>query len=284
MEEELKQSIPHIILIAVLLVAGVFVLTKFKWINCHDIPGWCSIYCKAAGNSRIAMISGASGMGDPKKFGKMIMDNTYHVAENIPPSQLSYGVLGGYELVIVEKADNLTKKQVQAIQAYLDSGGSVIWVGDSGARGIEGLKEEIAVSKAKEGKLNETNKTNASATPTPTPMNIWKETGLKNYLLVDYNDTINTTKKNITIITIMRDHPIMMGLKQNIDIKTKKVSIVEDTPEGSTKVANIEIDGQEYPGIVENKYVGRIVYFAFPPEDLESPTFIMNLIEFLISC
>lgn len=272
-EEELKKNLPQLIILMILIVAGLFVLTKFSWVKCEDVPGWCGFYCKLVGNSRIAMISGKSGIGDPKEFARQIVENTYHVVEDIPPSQLSFGVLKGYDLVIVEKAENLTEKQIEAIEGYMDSGGTILWVGDSGTIGIKGLPEELI----NENKTNETEMISGSIV-----QSYWKKTGLSEYLLADYKEKIDV--KNVTLLTIVTSHPIMLGLKKELVLKKTKLAVVSENPAGLTKVANLVVNETEYPAILENKYVGRIVYFAFPPEDVGSPTFIMNLMGFLINC
>lgn len=274
MEEELKQNIPHIVILVILIVGGLFVLTKFSWIRCEDVPGWCSVYCKLVGNSRIAMISGKTGVGNPEEFSRQIMQYTYHVVENIPPSQLSFGVLQRYDLVIVERVENLTEKQIEAIQGYMDMGGTILWVGDSGIKGIRGLPEEL---------INENkNNTNQSTVSAELQQNQWQKTGLNNYLLADYDKTIDA--RNATLITIMENHPIMLGLKKELTIRRTEFTIVKENPAGVTKISNMLINGEEYVGIMENRYVGRIIYFAFPPENVGSETFIMNLIGYLVNC
>ena len=278
MEEELKKNIPQIVILAILIIGGLFVLTKFSWVRCEEIPGWCSVYCKLVGNSRIAMISGKSGIGDPDEFSRQIVQYTYHVVENIPPNQLSFGVLQRYDLVIVEKAENLTEKQVEAIEGYMDSGGTILWIGDSGTMGIYGLPEEIINEK-------ETNSTNTTAQQKVTGQVVqsyWKKTGLADYLLADYDKKIDA--RNATIITILETHPIMLGLKKELTLKKTKFAVIKENPAGITKISNMLINGEEYTAIMENRYVGKIVYFAFPPEDINSETFIMNLIGYLVNC
>jgi len=248
-KDKLVKSIPHIVAIAILALILLIVLTKFKWIPCDAVPGWCPVYCSIFGHSRIAFIHGDTGSGNPDLLKDMIMSQTWHITEDVPLSQVSYGYLQGFELVIVEHARVMSDGQLKAVENYLSGGGSVLWIGDAGIEDVNGTVSGFR--------------------------------RMKSYLLVDYaNQTINDTVANMTTIG---SHAITQGLLHNLPLTTSFAQVTVNEAV-ATKVAELKWHSETWPGIVENKYVGRVVYFSFPPEDLKSKAMISNLIGFLVSC
>lgn len=251
MLEKLEKNIPHIIAIAILLFILLFVVTKFKWVQCGDVPGWCPVYCSINGRSTVAFVHGDEGIGNPDLLKTMIQAETLHVAQDVPLSQLSFGYLQGFELLIVEKAKRLDDKQIKAFENYLNSGGSVIWIGDSGTANENG--------------------------------NLTGFRRLNTYLLVDYlNETVNDTNANLTLA--IANHKLVDGLNTKLLLFGVDFAKVKSNVAVATKVALLEWHGQMLPGIIENKFVGRIVYFAIPPEQIKSKALINNMIKFMATC
>lgn len=397
---DLQKEIPHLVVLAILVLVLLFVVTKFKWVGCKDVPGWCGVYCKINGNSRIALVSGGEGIGDATELQRMIMKETTHYAEPYPPAQLSFGGLNRYELVIVEQARNLSKAEIGALERYMDGGGSVLWIGDAGITGIGALPGENATQEARDlgkayaeqvkGELDRIRGENASAAkeirvmiteqgyvpndirvqegdtvrllavtqpgtashrhgitidafgvnrevasedsnnpvavdftadkagsfmvycgtcplgslgsshpriyaalnvepaheaaPTPKPSNatFWKKTALADYLLLDYKGTLNAT--NATLRIVMPEHKLVQGLRWELPLAKLQLASVKERTDSVTKAANVFFNGTTYPAIVESKYVGRIVYFAFAPEQLGSSVLIGNIIDYLVNC
>src|SRR3990167_3629643 len=109
------KEIPNIIVLILLIVALLFVVTKYKWVHCSQIPQWCEVYCRITGNSQVAVIYGAPddpGIGDPILLRRRI--TTERLFTNVVPfraSELSAGLLNDYEIVAITKYKRVSLRE-----------------------------------------------------------------------------------------------------------------------------------------------------------------------------
>ncbi len=282
--DDFKKELPHLIVLAILVFILLFVVTKFKWVHCSQVPGnWCSIYCSVGGNSRVAIIKGEGGIGDPDEFTRQITrSRIYTYAESIPMEQLSYGVLKNYELVIVEGAKRITPLQVNALEDYASSGGSLLWIGDSGTEhylSSSDLQDALNRNETSPGYYEEVlkriNQTKGFGTT------------ISQLLQVNYHETVKG--QNLTLKIISKDHPITKGLVTEFPISASEVAIVNPNSASSSIIAyvygNDKCTRQKpCPAIIANRFVGPIAYFAFPLEEAGSRTLITNTMDYLVTC
>lgn len=134
MTNPIYKKLPHIIALALLIFILLFVLTKFGYIRCYDIPGFCEIYYAVVGHPRVAIVYGDAGMGDPDLLRNVIIERTHIFPDHIPLENLiSGGILDQYQLVIVEKARKMDTAAMNAFKDYVTGGkGILVWVGDAG--------------------------------------------------------------------------------------------------------------------------------------------------------
>jgi len=86
-------------------------------------------------HSRVALVYGDDGIGDPTALENMIRRvRPYTYLEPVRLSDASYGMLKGYDLVILEHARSVSYKESRALREYLNKGGMMVWVGDSASR------------------------------------------------------------------------------------------------------------------------------------------------------
>jgi len=135
---DLARELPHVIVLVVLVLVLLVVVTKFNWVHCSQIPGnWCEVYCNVVmrTHSRVALVYGDDGIGDPTALENMIRRvRPYTYLEPVRLSDASYGMLKGYDLVILEHARSVSYKESRALREYLNKGGMMVWVGDSASR------------------------------------------------------------------------------------------------------------------------------------------------------
>lgn len=290
-QKDFVKMIPHVIVLLILVLVLLVVLTKFKWIHCSQIPMWCSVYCNLFGRSRVLLVTGEGGIGTPIDLKNEIMNYRYYTIVEGPANvnMLSIGYLKNYEVVILEGVKNITKSQADAIKMYLEQGGNMLWIGDAGT-GYYLSEEDLALAKMRnqsepwyyERLVRSINRTIGFG-------------DLSNYLLVSYLETKHPSKE-ILFKTINRDHMIMKGIDTEFTIPAVPFAVVRPVSAGTNVLAYLRIDGKDYPAIVETKYVGRIVYLAFPIEQIISKTFtpgreggkgkylLINIMDYLVTC
>ena len=137
MASNITKEIPHLIVMAVLVVVLLVVLTKFQWIHCSAIPGWCNIYCNQIirSNTQAALIYGDSGIGDPEAMENMVRRVRPNIVlAPVPLQDLSSGLLKRFDLVILTHARDISSRQSTVLFDFLNRGGSLIMVGDSATR------------------------------------------------------------------------------------------------------------------------------------------------------
>lgn len=282
--DDFKKEIPHIIVFAILVFILLFVVTKFKWVSCNQVPGdWCSVYCQVAGNSRVAFLQGEGGVGDPEELNRIINKNrVFTYAERVPMNELSLGVLKNYELMIVEGAKNITPFQVNAIKGYASQGGSLLWVADSGTRhylSARDLDDARNRNETQPGYYEAVVKTIGSA----------KGFGDTISGILQVNFQRMEKGEKITLKIVSKDHAITKGLQSEFEIAAQEIAVVNVNSASSTVLASVYgtkscTKEKPCPAIIADRYAGPVVYMAFAPELGSSKTLITNLMDFLVTC
>jgi hypothetical protein len=279
-----RETIPHLIVLALLVLVLLVVVTKFKRAHCTAIPGWCDVYCSLFGNSKVAVITGAGAIGNTSLLLPLVQRaHPITLVEPFPAEQMSLGLLEPYELVVVEGVKNFSLKQRVALLDYLDRGGSLLLVGDAVTE-FYVSPEDLDLARL----LNATNPgyyervLNESRRAPPG----FGELG-ESYVGADYVRT--EPAQPATLKVVARGHPLVKGLREEFPLGNASggrvpFAVVTEQPRAVTKVAVLRAGGREYPALLEAKYVGRIVYFAFPPELAGSPTLLANVFDYLVTC
>ncbi|HLC47965.1 MAG TPA: hypothetical protein VJI13_02725 [Candidatus Norongarragalinales archaeon] len=282
--EDFKKEIPHIIVLAILVFILLFVVTKFKWVHCSQVPGdWCAIYCRAAGNSRVGIIHGEGGMGDPDELSRQITKNRiYTYVEPLPMDRISYGVLKGYELVIVEGARRISPLQVNALRDYASAGGSLLWVGDSGT-------EHYLTSNDLQDALNRNESDPGYYERLIKKINQTKGFGDTISQILQVNYKKNEEADNLTLSVLSKDHAITKGLVNEFPLKTTQIAVVNRNSAGSDALAFVFgtkecTKEKQCSAIVANRYSAPVAYVAFPLEEAGSPTLLSNMMDYLVTC
>ncbi|MFH1257658.1 MAG: hypothetical protein V1658_01875 [Candidatus Micrarchaeota archaeon] len=284
MADDFKREIPHIIVMAILVFILLFVLTKFKWMQCTQVPGdWCSLYCSVSGNPRIAYIQGEGGIGDSLALSNEIRKNRlYTFAEAIPINGISSGVLKNYELIIVEGAKRMTPLQVNALYEYASSGGGILWIGDSGSERYlsdadiqDALRHNMTSPGYYERVVKAVNDTRGFG---PT---------IESFLKLNYEKS--ETGKNLTIKIISKDHPFTKGLKTEFQIPATELSIVNPNSPSSSILAYAYgtescTEKKPCPAIIASRFSGPVAYVAFPLEESGTKSLITNMLDYLVTC
>ncbi len=283
MEDDFKREIPHLLVMAALLLILLVVVTKFKWVHCSQVPGdWCNVYCGIVGKSRVAVVSGVNGTGNVTSLINLVSNiRTTTYLEPYPSSELSASLLQNYELVVFEHARDLTPRQINAILQYADKGGSIVWVSDSGTRtflSADDLADAKNRNESDPGYYEDYVK----------GLNQTKGFGrLSDLLRVTYQGMENTTAAYFKIAD--KNALIAHGLNATFAVNALQFTRVNADVSNANLVASIygtaacTLDNP-CPGIVSSKYAGYIVYSAIPLEQYRSTTALNNLFDFLVTC
>jgi len=288
---DLFSELPHVIVLALLLVVLLFVLTKFKWIHCSQIPQWCNVYCTATGNSRVAVITGGladPGIGNGDQLERLINQNRITtLVTRFNASEISAGLLEDYELAVLTEVKNISLRQALVLSEYLNRGGSLLWEGDALSSNYTFTDEDKfllqaenqsrpGVYEAYERLLNRTSGYGFGF--------------LGETLGVRYVKTTTTDKEYSTTnprFRSVKDHLVTSGLK-NFELLAPVpfAQVVEDS-KAVTKIAVLSpgsSQGKEFPLLLERKFVGRVLYSAIPIEYIDSKTLLLNTFDYLVTC
>ncbi|MBI1974084.1 hypothetical protein HYS54_04690, partial [Candidatus Micrarchaeota archaeon] len=131
----IRKNLPHLIAAVILIFVLLFVLTRFGYMRCSDVPGFCGIYYSIVGTPRIAIVGGTDGMGDPEALRGLIAERTGRFADLIPLDQLTAGgVLDNYQVIIVDKARKIDTATLKTFSNFVSRGGKLVWIGDAGTQ------------------------------------------------------------------------------------------------------------------------------------------------------
>ena len=267
---ELKNNrILHFVIIVFLLLVILFLITRLGYIHCSYIPGWCPIYKSIMemilqkNYPRILIVYGDSGIGNPQKLEEIFRKYCSSTTISKKINEVSESFIYNFDVIVVEKAKNLSAEDLRMFAKFVSKGGKLIWIGDSGTR-------------VKENEIPDKN-----ICPDPKAQNNpWarkiiingKPTCLKFYELlgVKYIGTVSPiyyrlVKNSDSIITKDFKSLQMYGSFAIVeDLKTSSFGVHE-------YLAKIETDeyiedlNPPFPGITRS---ARVYYFAFPIEDL----------------
>ncbi len=130
---QLKENLPHIIVVAILFFILIFSLVNFGYMRCDDIPGFCSIYYGIKGKPRVAIVHGDGAMGNPER-----LKNSMPKAVGKFPAWIDIdsvktkGLLDDYQLVVVEGPKEIPTQSLKVFTDYVQKGGRLVWVGNAG--------------------------------------------------------------------------------------------------------------------------------------------------------
>lgn len=278
--KDLLGEIPHLIVVILLVLVLLFVVTKFKWVHCSQIPQWCDVYCSINGKSQVAIIHGPAsdaGLGDASALHNQILtQRKFTYSAMFEASQLSQGLLDDYELVILTHVKNISLRQAITLRDYLDRGGSILWEGDAGSSYVLTQEDEsyaLAENLSNPGYYEYYEEIlNSSA-----------GFGLLGDALgIKYLGNVPKTG-GARFYAVKLNHLILSGVK-NFELPPAPFAKVTENPAVLTKVAEIELNGVKYPALLERKYIGRIIYVAIPLEYVNSRTLTSNALDYLVSC
>ena len=283
-------DILHLLVLAVLLIVLLVILTKFKIVHPSVVPGWQGFYCTyvEGKHSQVALITSHSGSGDAQMLYNTISNERPDIRLTLLQARdLSPQLLARYELVILEQSKDISFKSVDALQMYMDKGGSLIWTGDS-LSNQQPDSSDLAEAKQK----NETEKDFSKKTNGQWNsyydyfLDRTKQKGFGTFgenFIGSYITTKSTPQASLKII--LDDHLLVTGLVKDLQLKKNTQVTQVNTGNGLALIASIPNgDDEEISGIVEQKYVGKLLYIAVPLTSIDSKTFRQNLFDYLITC
>ncbi|HEV8290044.1 MAG TPA: hypothetical protein VGQ00_03790 [Candidatus Norongarragalinales archaeon] len=278
--EGIKQAIPNIAILVILLLTLLGVLTYYQFISCSDVPGWCPVYCSMAGKSRVALLYGTEGIGNPDLLRTQIINQRFIPVETISVDTASAALLKKYDLVIVEHAKRITPAQSDAILEYLRSGKPAIWIGDAGTERYLS-NDDLTLAKQR----------NASQPgyyeQLVKQVNESKGFGdISNALGAQYVST-KTGPATATLTIVDRDHKLTRGLTPQLTLPISAYATVSFTPAAALKIADLKVGSDTIPGLLESRYAGKILYSSIPLEELPKAgytTVLDNAMSYLVTC
>ncbi len=282
-EDDLKRELPHVILLGVLLLVLLVVVTKFKWIHCSQVPGdWCSVYCGINGRSRVALVSGDNGTGNPSLLFNLTSASRLTYLEPYPAEGLSTSLLRNYELVVFENMSRITPYQVKAIKEYADTGGSIIWIADAGTQhylSAQDLQDALNANESDPGYYEEYVK----------EVNRTKGFGSLSSLLKVTFQKMENSSTPLRLKVVDRNSLVTRGLNDTFETKALQTAVVNADPSQAAILYSVYgtqscTRDKPCPAVTAFKYAGWVVYVSFPLEEIKSVTALNNIYDFLVSC
>ncbi len=287
-----------VMLIALLLVI-LFILTWSGIMKCNSIPFWCDGYEFVMGSPRVLIVHNGEGLGDPNLLEQYLKDPRIVGAESVAIQDvdtLSLGNLKNYKLVIVEHARQLSYEQLLMFMDYVNGGGRLVWVGDSGV--VKGLDEVQNISDI-----------NGLAQLDNNPWVRVEKTGenminFDEFLSLRYIDNYCNEKDcselpfsvGVLIPEPTRNHSLIFGVASQMNFKInneRNFAVVKQIPNTPNSNVVMSIDfggnitgkdneiGRTVPFIVTSGLGERVAYYAYPLEwlvqDNNSYTIIKNM-------
>ncbi|MFH0954807.1 MAG: hypothetical protein V1777_01775 [Candidatus Micrarchaeota archaeon] len=278
----LAKDLVHIAILAALVFAAVFLLTWTGVMKCSTIPGWCDPYyfLVRGGTPRILIVSGDAGMGNPDLLGQTLGNPEY---AGVRPTQtnielVNLGNLKQYDLVIVEKARQVSTLKLKSFMDYVNQGGRLVWTGDAGTELASG--DELLLA-------NEVPDSDSNSTKALGP---WARKEGQNivpfheFLGVQYRTSYCLIKacqglqwQGTLQTSAGRDHPLAYALRQGLVLRGDFAIVSDVSGSITTRVLSLnwqsELIGNDrvgygkiFPVIVTSGYGERVAYYAVPPE------------------
>lgn len=283
-----SKDVFHLAILVALVASLLFILTWTGVMRCGAIPGWCDAYyyMVRGGPPRLLIVEGLGGMGDPELLQQTLANPEYAgVRAQIQRLDLvNLENLKKYDLVIVERARQMSTGKLNMFMEYYTNGGRIVWTGDAGTELAPG--DELLL--ANEDPNLDTN--------SPVAVNPWrrKEAGkviaFDEFLSVGFVSTFCQVKECSTTrpwqgllrTDVSRDHALVRGLRQFLPLRGDFAIVHSLDSVGSTRVmtldwesnliANDGVDyGRAFP-MIQTRGVGeRVAYYAVPPEQFVAP-------------
>ncbi len=135
--QEFQKNIPHLIALAVLILALLLIATKTGLVSCSSLgQGYCDVYYSVVGKPTVLIIRGDEGMGSPDALARMIEDQHQLPVQKLRVDQISKGNIEDYSLIVVERAREIPTEKLKVFNDYLfEDMGRLVWVGDAGTIG-----------------------------------------------------------------------------------------------------------------------------------------------------
>lgn len=297
-EDKVVNNLSNIIILAILLGALLFVMTKYGGLQCDTVPGWCSIYYAVAGSPRVLLVTGDDGLGQHALLREGLSTHTQVFAEALPISAVGSQDLQSYSLVIVDGAKNISTDSLQAFGKFVDQGGRLVWIGDAGTEADnpeDFWYEDDEDANAMHIKSGAWIRKDSDG---------FKYDFGKNYLSANYLgnfcelNEIECETQNPRVGTVFfSSDPLVQGIKRNFVLERNFAMVTKlEAPGGTSVVSGITTYaavvtddknyGNDFPLILRTGAGKRVAYYAFAPEEYldaskgsVAPSFIQNLID-----
>ncbi|MEO0250588.1 MAG: hypothetical protein ABIN58_13910 [candidate division WOR-3 bacterium] len=278
--------------VAVFLVIGLLiVLQYFNFIYLREIPligGWMmDLYERVFGVPKVLILHGGpadDSIGDWTALEKQLSSKFIFYSEDVDVSKFGAGIgdkLKQYGLVIVEDAKRLDKDKLMNLRDYVKGGGNLIWVGDAGtegyveyqntvlARQTGWTRERVCINPLTYNPCNcKTVKKNSTTCRYLSDESEQEDIDMDQILGVSFVANEVGTMPELEIVD--RGHWSVAGIKPKMTLtNVNKIASVSNSY-SSALVANVNMRGNAYPGIIVNDppgSSGSVVYFAYPPEE-----------------
>ncbi len=282
------RDVAHIAVLVVLLLVLLVVVTKFKVIHPSLVPGWQGVYCTYVEqkHSVVGFVVGSDGTGNPEGLVLDLSNKRPSLrAEVVRMTDATPALLSRYEVIIIERSKTAPLRFVSVLEGYLDRGGSLVWTGDALSRQIlddRDLEEARQLNSSRPQWFNQTGKDYYSwFVETYQNQQGFGEFGNKflgGFLRAERAST------NTVFNPVIRGHLLLTGFNQRLALPQGTVFGVVNQNDDVDMLASLEHGEESFPAILEKKYVGRIIYLAFPLESLGSESFLDNLFDYLVTC
>ncbi|MBI4406480.1 hypothetical protein HY571_01045 [Candidatus Micrarchaeota archaeon] len=282
------RDIVHIVILVVLLVVLLVVVTKFKVIHPSVVPGWQGVFCTyiEQKHSVVGFVVGSDGAGNPEGLVVDLSNKRPSLrAEIVRISDATPALLSRYEVLILEKSKTAPLRFVNILEGYLDRGGSLVWTGDALSNQVLDdldLEEARQLNASRDFWFNQTGKDYYSwFVETYQNQQGFGEFGNK-FLggFIKTERAATSTEFN----PVIRGHLLLTGFNQRFALPQGTVFGVVNQNDDVDMLASIEHGQDSFPAVLEKKYVGRIIYLAFPLESFNSESFLDNLFDYLVTC
>ncbi len=285
--QSIVKDLAHIVVLLILVLVLLVVVTKFKVVHPSAIPGWQGVYCTyiEQRHSVVGFVYGDDGAGDPEQLVENLSKSRPSLrTELVQMRDVSPGLLSRYEVIVLEKSKSVPFRALSALEGYLDAGGSLVWTSDSLSKQVlddRDLEEARQYNVSHPEWLSQTGKDYYTwFLESYASQKGFGEFG--NKFLGGFLKSQPATSSSV-MIPVIRDHLLLSGI-QVVPIPSGTTLGVVNQNDDVNMIASIEYGKETFPAILEKKYVGRILYFAFPLEALQSSTFVDNLFDYLVTC
>ncbi|MFH1752092.1 MAG: hypothetical protein ABH821_04110 [archaeon] len=279
-------EIKHLIVLTVLVVGLLFMVTFVGVLRCSQIPGWCDVYYLVMGKPDVLIVAGAStgnvsvdGLGNPELLQQLLMERINVRARTMSLDLVSASNLRDFDVVIVERAKKMSTNQLKAFVDYSLTG-RLVWVADAGtvlAKGDEPLYYDERDNSLGHSLIGPWARKDEGK-----QVNFDKIVGVNyiaNYCNLVECDSENPYSGNLLTYS---EHPLVSGLRQNLKM-TSDFAIVKENSTQSRRIMTVNhftvidipdqnISESVFPLIITAGTLNeRVVYYAFPPENLAEP-------------